>query len=76
MPEIALCLIGWFGNILLIICTWRLAYKNRWALLFGAAGGAAWSIKATLTYQWDLLFIEVVLSSLQLIAYIKWGKKT
>ncbi len=67
---------GWVANILLIICAWRLAQKDRWALLFGAAGGCLWGIKAICTQQWDLLVIEVILSALQIRAWYKWGKFT
>ena len=76
MSAIALGLIGWIGNGLLVMCSWRLAYKERGALLYGVAGSAVWAVKALFTYQMDLLFIEVVLGGLQLFAYIKWGKKT
>jgi len=66
--------IGWVANFLLILCSWRIAYKERWALLAGATGGFLWAFKAICTCQWDLLFIEIVLSSLQIWAYVKWGK--
>lgn len=65
---------GWAANILLIVCAWRIAYKERWALLCGASGGFLWAIKAIATSQWDLLFIEIVLSTLQLWAWKKWKK--
>ena len=66
---------GWIGNTLLIICVWRIGYRDRWAFLCGAAGGFVWSIKAYNTSQWDLLAIEIILSILQLIAWRKWGQE-
>lgn len=73
MPLIE-SILGWVANLLLIICSWRLAHKDRWALLFGAAGGFLWAIKAIATHQLDLLSIEIILASLQLHAWYKWGK--
>lgn len=67
---------GWIGNALLIYGTWRLAYKERSALLFGIAGSIAWAIQAVITDQWDLLFIEITLGVLQANVWLKWGKST
>jgi hypothetical protein len=76
MSENCLAIIGWVANVLLIICAWGVGHRYRWALLCGALGGYLWAIKAILTFQWDLLFIEIVLSSLQVWAWVKWGRHT
>jgi hypothetical protein len=76
MQDFITPVIGWVANILLIACAWGLGHRYRWALLCGSMGGFLWAIKAIMTFQWDLLFIEVVLSSLQLWAWVKWGRNS
>lgn len=71
-----LALIGWIANIFLILSVWRLAYKERWAFLFGVIGSALWAIKAVIISQWDLLSIQLILCSFQFYAWIKWGENT
>lgn len=66
--------LGWVANILLIVGAWRLAYVERRALLLGVLGSALWGVQAALTCQVDLLSIEVILGSLQMWAWVKWGK--
>ena len=68
--------IGWVANALIVISAWRIAYKERWALLIGVTGGLLWSVKAAATGQWDLLSIELILCALQLFAWNKWGKSS
>lgn len=67
-------MIGWVANCLLILCAWGVAYQYRWALLCGAMGGFLWAYEAIALSRMDLLFIEIVLSSLQIWGWIKWGK--
>lgn len=66
--------LGWVANAILILGAWRIAHKERWALLCGVVGSGLWAVKAVLTSQWDLLSIEIILGSLQLHAWHKWGK--
>ena len=66
-------LIGWVANCLLIVCA-ACVHKHRWALLFGATGGFLWAFKAYSIGWWDLLFIEIILSVLQLRGYLKWDR--
>ena len=65
---------GWFANILLCYQWWALGHKRRHAMLVGAVAGFIWAGIAYARDMNDLLFIEVLLSSLQLRAWILWGK--
>lgn len=65
---------GWIANALLVYGAWRIAYKQRHGLLCGAIGGFVWAWISIVTEQWDLLFIEIVLSSIQLFSWWKWGQ--
>lgn len=64
-------MLGWLANGLLVVCA-AFVHKHRWALLFGVAGGVCWGIKAYQAQWWDLLAIEILLSSLQIRGYILW----
>ena len=75
MPEL-MTYLGWVANGLLILGAWGIAYKVRVSLLIGALGGFLWAAKAVYTGQTDLLAIEIILSSIQVWSFIKWGKST
>lgn len=64
---------GWLANGLLIVCA-ACVHRYRWALLCGAAGGYLWAFKAYEAQWWDLLAIEILLSSLQIRGYILWRR--
>lgn len=66
-------MIGWLANALLILCA-ATVHRHRWALLAGAAGGLLWGVKAWQAGWWDLLAIEIVLSSLQIRGFVLWKR--
>ena len=66
-------MIGWTANSLLIICA-AFVHRYRWALLCGAMGGALWAVKAIRAEWWDLLAIEIILSTLQIRGFLKWKR--
>lgn len=65
---------GWIANILLCYQWWALGHKKRLGLLAGVIAGILWSIVAIQRGMYDLLFIETLLSVLQLRAWIIWGR--
>lgn len=67
---------GWFANLLLIVCSWRIGYGDRHALLYGVAGSFLWAIRGFETGQIDLATIEIVLGLLQLRSWKMLGRKT
>lgn len=66
---------GWVANLLVIICVWRVAHRERWAFLCGVIGSCIWAFKAGAACQWDLLALNVVLGVLQLKGWCMWRER-
>lgn len=66
--------IGWAANLLIVLSWWRMAYRERYALLLGMFGSLLWGLKGLLIWEWDLITIEVILALLGLNAWRKWGR--
>lgn len=64
---------GWVANALLCYQWWALGHKHRVGMLAGVVAGLIWAGIAVSKGMADLLFIEVVLTVLQLRAWILWG---
>lgn len=67
-------LIGWFGNIFIIVGIIGIAYKCRSGFILGVVGNSLWCVKGIVTKQWDLVSIEVIIVILQALSYWKWGR--
>jgi hypothetical protein len=65
--------VGWIANVLLCYQWWALGHRHRHAMLIGAVAGCMWAYVAVTKDMWDLLFIEIVLATLQVRAWIMWG---
>jgi hypothetical protein len=65
--------LGWMANALLCYQWWSLGHKYRHGLFLGIVAGCMWAYIAIHKDMWDLLFIEIVLTMLQLRAWIMWG---
>lgn len=66
-------LLGWVGNVSIVLGLWGIGNKNRKAFLFSMVGETAWIVKSILTSQWDLAFICCVFCALAIRSYIKWN---
>lgn len=64
---------GWLGNLFIIIGLIMVAYHLRVGFLSGVLGNTFWCIQGILTYQYDLIVIEVIVVVLQLFSYWNWG---
>jgi len=64
---------GWIGNVVLLYSWWGIGKKWRHAIWVGALGSGIWAIKGITCQMWDLVFIEVVLASFQMLAWWRWG---
>lgn len=66
-------MLGFIANTLLLLCA-AFVHRCRWALLCGAAGGVLWAFMAYRAGWWNLVFIELVLASLQIRGYTKCNR--
>lgn len=54
-------IIGWVGNLFLVLGALRMAHKNRHAFAYSICGGLCWLHEASLTGRFDWIFIETVM---------------
>lgn len=63
---------GWVANVLLILSMWLVGSKNRWAFVAGSVGNFLWIFRGMKYEMYDLVFIAVVMTFLNLRAWLKW----
>jgi len=66
-------ILGWIGNVFIVIGLWKIGSKKRNAFLFSIVGELTWMIKSMWIHQYDLAFITMVFFLLAIRSYIKWG---
>jgi hypothetical protein len=67
-------LLGWIGNVLIVIGLWKIGDKWRHAFLFSIVGEIIWIIKSLYFKQYDLAFICVIFAALSARSWYKWNK--
>ena len=67
-------MLGWFGNILIVVGLWGVGNRQRRAFLFSIAGEAVWVLHAANQQLWDLASVCVVFLVMAIRGYIKWGQ--
>ena len=67
-------MLGWIGNIFIVVGLWGVGNKNRNAFLFSIAGESAWIANAYLRSDWALTSICIVFLLMAVRGYIKWGQ--
>lgn len=67
-------MIGWIGNIFIILGLWGIGNKNRKAFIFSVIGEILWIIKAVNDGSWDLAAICVVFAAVAIRNWFLWGK--
>lgn len=65
-------MLGWIGNIFIIIGILMVAYKMRSGFLFGCIGNTLWLAKGVITDQYDLIAIEALIVILQAFSWWNW----
>lgn len=65
---------GWIGTVLVMYGIWRLGKKKRSGFIWCILAGLLWTVKATYTYQIDLMTVEILIILTQIHAWWKWGK--
>jgi hypothetical protein len=66
-------MLGWFGNIFLVLGLYLIGFKWRPAFLFSVVGEAVWITLAIQRHQYDLAFMCVVFGVMAIRNFIKWG---
>lgn len=67
-------IIGWIGNIFILIGLVLVSYRRRSGFVHGCVGNSLWIVKASLTDQYDLLTIEIIIVIIQIFAWYNWGR--
>jgi hypothetical protein len=65
--------LGWIGNIFIVIGLWRVGDKHRNAFLFSMVGEAFYVIRSYVLGDWALFSICWVFLLMAGRAYLKWG---
>jgi len=66
--------LGWVGNAVILAGMIGVAHRRRGAFLLGAVGNLAYVVKGCLTWQHDLVAIEILVITVALYSWWKWGK--
>lgn len=66
-------MLGWIGNVFIVLGLWGVGNRARNAFLLSAAGEAFWIANAGLRGDWALGSICVVFFLMALRSYVKWG---
>ena len=69
-------MLGWIGNILILVGVWNLGNRKRIAFLFAMAGESLWLVNALAAGWFDLAFISLVAVGMACRNWIKWGPQT
>ena len=67
-------MLGWIGNLFIVVGLWGVGNKNRNAFLSSIAGESLWIANSYLRKDWALTSICVVFFLMAVRGYIKWGK--
>lgn len=65
-------MLGWIGNVFIIIGIVLIAYRLRLGFIASCVGNTLWLAKAVATNQYDLTTIQVIIVSLQIFSWWKW----
>lgn len=64
---------GWIGNVFIVVGAWNVGHKRRWAFLLSMIGGCCWIAEGTRIGRLDLIAIESLMFLMALRNFIKWG---
>ena len=66
-------MLGWISNLFIVVGLWGVGNKSRIFLLISAIGNIGWLSIATARSDWALAALCVVLISLSVRGWFKWG---
>lgn len=67
-------MIGWIGNVFIVIGLYKIADKWRHAFLFSIAGESCWMVNSYFRADWALFSICAVFNVMALRSFVKWGR--
>ena len=67
-------MIGWIGNLCVIIGLWGVGDKNRNMLWFSMAGEVSYIIPCAIVKDWPIFFAAWIFLFMVVRAYVKWGQ--
>jgi hypothetical protein len=67
-------MIGWIGNVFLLLGLYLIGFKFRPAFLLSAVGEVIWTVLALQRHQYDLAFMCVFFCVMALRNFVKWGQ--
>lgn len=67
-------LIGWLGNIFIVMGLWKIGDKVRNAFIYSIIGESFWIFNALTRHDWALATICCVFNGMAIRNYQKWGK--
>ena len=66
-------MLGWISNLFIVAGLWGVGNQSRVFLLVGAVGNIGWFSISVARADWALASLCVVLISLSVRGYLKWG---
>lgn len=65
-------IIGWLGNVFIVIGLYGIGNRWRPAFIFSVLGELCWIYKAGCMHLWDLLAMCLIFAALAIRSYFKW----
>jgi hypothetical protein len=66
-------MLGWIGNVLIVVGLWKIGDKWRHAFVFSVLGELAWIARSVAARDWALASICVVFCLMAVRSWVKWG---
>lgn len=66
-------MLGWIGNLFIVIGLWGIGNKQRNAFIFSIIGEAAYIVRSYQSADWALFAVCWVFLLMAVRGYIKWG---
>jgi hypothetical protein len=68
-------LLGWVGNVLIVVGLYGITEKRRGAFWFSMFGEASYIARSLMTRDWALFSVCWVFLAMAVLGYIRWGKQ-
>jgi len=68
-------MLGWIGNVFIVVGLWKIGSKVRSAFLFSIVGESLWIANAVARQDWALASICTVFNLMALRSYYMWGQE-